>query len=161
MSLKSERNFWRIVGAIVVLLGLAVMIGAIVLMINNDDPLDKSPSRIQALGTAIALCGVCALVLGRQLSMLIKPENEPNVIWTAISYGSIALGIAGGLVQALLWMNAVRSGVQDSGFTPAQKSGLLGAGFLVMTGVISVIGERTARLYVKQKQLRSGAAGGR
>jgi len=161
MSLKSERNFWRVVGAVVVVLGLAIMIGAIVIMINNDDPLDKSPSRIQALGTAIALCGVCALVLGRQLSMLINPEGEPNIIWTAVAYGSIALGIAGGLVQSILWMNAVRSGVQESGFTPAQKSGLLAAGFLVMTGVISVIGERTARLYVKQKQLRSGAGAGR
>lgn len=159
MSLNRERNLWRVIGSIAVLLGLAIMIGAIVIMLNNDDPLDKSPSRIQALGAAVALCGVCALVLGRQLSMLIDPEGEPNIIWTAVSYGCIVLGVIVGLVQSVLWMNAVRSGVQESGFTPAQKAGLLAAGFLVMTGVISLIGERTARLYVKQKQLRSGVAG--
>ena len=161
MSLKSERNVWRAVGAVVTVLGLAILIGAIVMMFVNDDPLDKSPSRIQALGTAIALCGVCALVLSRLLGMMLKPENEPSMFWTALSYGTVVLGMIGGLVQSVLWMNAVRTGVQDNGFTPDQKAGLLAAAFLVMTGVISVIGDRTARQFVKQKALRSGAAGGR
>ncbi len=158
MSLNNERNFWRVLGSLGFLLGLIVMIAAVVMLYNDDDILNKMPSRIQALGCAIALCGVCGLVLSRLLSLLINHEREPNVIWTAVSYGSVVLGILGGLVQTVMWRNAVNAGLQEEGFTPWQKSGLLAAGFLVMTGVISLIGERTARLYVKSKTLRSGSA---
>jgi len=147
MSLEKERNLWRIVGAVVVVLGLAVIVGAVVLMLNNDDVFDKTPSRIQAVGTAVALCGVCLLVLARLLSLLLDSDKEPKMIWAVITYGSMALGVLGGLLQSLLWMNAVHSGLQEDGFTPAQKAGLMAAGFLVMTGVISLIGDRTARQY--------------
>ena len=159
MSLKGERSFWRAVGSVVLVLGFGVMIAAAVMLFSDDDALNKTPSRIEAVGVAIALCGVAALVLSRLLSLLMNPEREPKLLWTAVSYGSIALGIATGIVEEILRMNAIRGGVQDEGFMPWEKSLVEAAGFLVMTGVISLIGERTARLYVKYKALPSKATG--
>ena len=159
MSLKSERNFWRTVGGLGLLVGLVIMIAAAVMLFNDDDTLNKTPSRIEAIGVAIALCGVAALVLSRLLSMLVSHEREPNLLWTAVSYGSVAIGILTGLVEEVMRANAVRGGLQDDGFMPWQKAVVEAAGFFLMTGVISLIGERTARLYVKYKALPGKSTG--
>lgn len=159
MSLKGERNLWRIVGSAVLLLGFAVMIVAIVWLFNDDDVLNKTPSRIEAIGCAVALCGVASLVLSRLLSLLINHEREPNVLWTIITYGSVVIGVAAGIAEEIMRANAVRGGLQDDGFMPWQKAMVEVAGFFVMTGVITLIGERAARLYVKYKALPSKATG--
>jgi hypothetical protein len=160
MSLKNERKVWRWLGASVLVLGMVIMIAGIAMLFDDDDILNKLPSRVQALGTAVALCGMAALVLSRILGLLVDSKREPNGLWAAVSYGALILGLVGGSVDMVIWNNSVRSGLQDAGgFSPWQKSGLLGAGFLVMIGVIALIGERTARLYVKYKGLQSGAAG--
>ena len=157
MILKQERKLWHVVGIVGLLLGLAMMIGAVGMLINFDDPLDKTPSHIEAIGVGVALCGVAALVLARLLGVLAGRENEPSVTWTAVCYGSIVLGGLSGMFLGLLAFNAIRSGVQE-GLSQWQKVGLLGTSFLVMAGVISFIGERTARAHIKQKLLRVGSA---
>ena len=162
MTLKTEKKFWQIVGSAILLLGLCIMSGAVWMLANGDDLLDKTPSRIQAFGVAVALCGVAALVLARVLGLFIRTDKEPSLIWSLVAYGSPIAGLAMGVVQAIVWMNAVRSGAQLEGFTPWQKCVLLVVGFLVMTGVIALIGERSARLYVRTKALRGeGTAAGR
>ena len=159
MSLKSERKIWRVLGALAFVLGMAITIAGVLMLFNDDDILNKMPSRVQALGSAIALCGMAALVLSRILGLLIDSKTEPNILWTAAAYGCLVVGTVGGAVDMVMWLNAVRSGSQDAGgFSPWQKSGLLGAGLLVMLGVIALIGDRTARLFVKYKGLQAGAA---
>ena len=159
MSLKGERNFWRIAGSVVLVLGVGVMIAAFVMVFSDDDVLNKTPSRIEAIGVAIALCGVAALVLSRLLGMFINHEREPNILWTVITYGSVVLGVLTGIVEEIMRANAIRGAVQDEGFLPWQKSVVEAAGFFVMTGVISLIGERAARLYARSKMPKAVGAG--
>ncbi len=155
MTLNSERNVWRLVGYAALLVGVGAIVAAFVMLYTGDDLIDKTPSRVQALGDALALCGVAALVLARLQGVISGREQEPSLLWAAICYGSLILGGATGLVQAFLWLNATRAGVQVEGFTPWQKAVILAAGFLLMTGVISFIGERTTQAYFKSKRTRS------
>ena len=161
MNLKSERKLWNVLGTLGLLLGMAIMIGAVVMLLNGDDIFDKTPSRIQAIGAGVGLCGVAALVLARLLGLVLDREEQPNVVWTVITYGTEVAGVLGGMVLAVLWRNSVQAGLQEGGLTPWQKSGAVAVGFLLMTGVISLIGERTARLYIKQKQKSAARSAGR
>ncbi len=157
MTLQGERNFWRLVGYVALFLGFAAMIAAFVMLYTGDDLIDKTPSRVEALGVAVALCGVAALVLARLIAVITGREQEPSLAWAAVCYGSIIAGSAAGLIQAFLWLNATRSGAQVEGFTSWQKAVILGAGFLLMTGVISFIGDRATQIYFKSKRSRSAA----
>jgi hypothetical protein len=151
MTLNKERKLWRVVGVITLLLGIAIMIGAVAMLADFDDPLNKSPSRMQAIGDGVAWSGVAALVLARVLGLLGGAETEPSVIWTVVSYGSLLVGGAGGMLEAVAWRYAVNSGLQEGGLTSWQKAGVLGAGFFLLTGVIALIGDRTARHFVNSK----------
>jgi hypothetical protein len=155
MTLNQERKLWQLVGFAVLFVGVAIMIAAVAMLLNFDDPLDKSPSRIQAIGAAVALSGVCALVLARILRLLGGSETQPSLLWSVVSYGSLVVGAIGGFVEAIIWKNAVSAGAQDGGLTSWQKSGVLGFGFLLMAGVIALIGDRTARQFIASKSLRS------
>ena len=158
MTLDNERKLWKAVGFTGLLLGLAAMSGAIWMLFNGDDVIDKTPSRVEGLGAAVGVCGVAALVLARILGVMSDREQQASLVWSIISFGSIIIGIGGGIVQGMFWMNDVRTGFQVEGFTPWQKAVIIAAGFLVMTGVISLIGERSAHLYIRRKhRLRAGA----
>ena len=142
---------WQLAGVVTLLLGVAIMIGAVAMLANFDDPLNKTPSRVQAIGDGVAWCGVAALVLARVLGLLSGAEKEPPLYWTMVAYGGVILGAAGGLVQVIQWKYAVNAGLQDDGLTAWQKAGLMAAAFFVFSGVIALIGDRAARHFTTFK----------
>jgi len=159
MTLHGERNLWRVIGYVALLAGVAAMVGAFVMLYTGDDLIDKTPSRIQAFGDAVALCGVAALVLARLIGVVTGREQQPSLLWAGVCYGSILLGAAIGLIQGFLWMNATRTGAQVEGFSSWQKAVILLAGFLLMSGVISFVGDRATLVYFKSKRSRSAVGG--
>ena len=160
MTADGERKLWQGLGIIALLLGLAIICFSISVLLNSDD-YNNTPSRIEAVGCFLVLCGVSLMALARVLRIMGSRTVRGGIGWFLSSYFALALSVVGAVVEGILWRKAYASGTQSQMFTAEQKVIFVGAACLFLTGLIALIAERAGDRYANTLAERAKTSAGR
>lgn len=136
MDIASEGRLWRAAGILAALVAVGFFAWCQYLFYDSAD-MTRWPLRLGIGGAFCLLTAISFLVTARILGALTdEPEGRRAASWKVFSYGSVPLGLVVVAVEVL------RVQFQAHRITSNHKAVFAAGAFILMAGIIGLIGER-------------------